>query len=71
MTATEKLRSFGNPLERTTALAMDAADPLAKFREQFVISDPDCCYLDGNSLGRLPKATVTAVNSFLTEEWGP
>ncbi|MEN9748124.1 MAG: hypothetical protein RLZZ603_816 [Actinomycetota bacterium] len=71
MTATEKLRSFGNPLERTTALAMDAADPLAKFREQFVISDPDCCYLDGNSLGRLPKATVTSVNSFLTEEWGP
>lgn len=71
MTATEKLRSFGNPLERTTALAMDAADPLAKFREQFVISDPDCCYLDGNSLGRLPKATVTAVTSFLTEEWGP
>jgi kynureninase len=44
---------------------------LAKFREQFVISDPDCCYLDGNSLGRLPKATVTAVTSFLTEEWGP
>ena len=71
MTATEKLRSFGNPLERTTALAMDAADPLAKFREQFVISDPDCCYLDGNSLGRLPKATVTSVTSFLTEEWGP
>ncbi|MEY4300856.1 MAG: hypothetical protein RJA30_7 [Actinomycetota bacterium] len=71
MTATEKLRSFGNPLERTAALAMDAADPLAKFREQFVISDPDCCYLDGNSLGRLPKATVTSVNSFLTEEWGP
>lgn len=71
MTPTEKLRSFGNPLERSTALALDAADPLAKFREQFVITDPDCCYLDGNSLGRLPKATVTAVNSFLTEEWGP
>jgi kynureninase len=70
MTATSKLRSFGNPLDRATALAMDAADPLAKFRDQFVITDSDCCYLDGNSLGRLPKATVASVNSFLTDEWG-
>jgi len=29
------------------------------------------CYLDGNSLGRLPKATVTAINDFMTKEWGP
>jgi kynureninase len=29
------------------------------------------CYLDGNSLGRLPKATVTAINDFMTNEWGP
>jgi kynureninase len=29
------------------------------------------CYLDGNSLGRLPKATVTAINEFMTKEWGP
>jgi kynureninase len=28
------------------------------------------CYLDGNSLGRLPHATVVAVNDFLTQEWG-
>ena len=70
MIPTEKLRSFGNPLERSTALAMDASDPLAKFRDQFQISDPDCCYLDGNSLGRLPLATVDSVNHFLTEEWG-
>jgi kynureninase len=27
--------------------------------------------LDGNSLGRLPKATVTAINDFMTKEWGP
>jgi hypothetical protein len=36
-----------------------------------MISDPDMCYLDGNSLGRLPLATVTAVNDFMTREWGP
>jgi kynureninase len=29
------------------------------------------CYLDGNSLGRLPKATITAINDFMTNEWGP
>jgi kynureninase len=29
------------------------------------------CYLDGNSLGRLPKATVAAINDFMTKEWGP
>jgi len=66
----QKLLSFGNPLERETALKLDAADPLAGFKSQFYITDPDMCYLDGNSLGRLPKATVESVNSFLTEEWG-
>jgi kynureninase len=29
------------------------------------------CYLDGNSLGRLPKATIAAINDFMTKEWGP
>jgi kynureninase len=29
------------------------------------------CYLDGNSLGRLPKATITAIIEFMTKEWGP
>ena len=48
---------------------LDARDPLAGFRAQFVIADSTECYLDGNSLGRLPKATVTAVNSLLSE-WG-
>lgn len=49
---------------------LDQTDPLAKFRELFVISDPEICYLDGNSLGRLPLATVEKVNSFLFDEWG-
>ncbi len=35
-----------------------------------MITDPDLCYLDGNSLGRLPHETVKAVNDFLTHEWG-
>jgi kynureninase len=53
------------------ALELDKNDPLAHFKSQFVISDPEMCYLDGNSLGRLPKATVTAINDFMTKEWGP
>ena len=56
--------------QRGFALALDAADELAKYKEQFVITDPDLCYLDGNSLGRLPKKTVEAINDFLTNEWG-
>ncbi|MSZ10848.1 MAG: aminotransferase, partial [Actinobacteria bacterium] len=49
---------------------MDAADPLAKYRDLFQISDPDLRYLDGNSLGRMPKSVVEITNKFLTEEWG-
>ena len=52
------------------ARSLDAADPLQSFRDRFVITDPDMCYLDGNSLGRLPKATVDAVQRMTVEEWG-
>lgn len=50
--------------------ALDSADPLRGFREQFVVADPEVCYLDGNSLGRLPKRTVEVVHRYLVEEWG-
>ena len=50
---------------------LDANDPLKSFKSEFVITDPDLCYLDGNSLGRLPKRTVEEVNNFLLNEWGP
>jgi kynureninase len=57
--------------DREYALELDRKDPLAHFKSQFVIGDPDMCYLDGNSLGRLPKATIAAINDFMTKEWGP
>jgi kynureninase len=60
----------GEPSDRATALALDAHDPLASFREEFFHADPDQCYLDGNSLGKLPLATIESVSSFLKEEWG-
>ena len=55
---------------RQDALNLDAKDPLAKYRDLFVFTDPDVCYLDGNSLGRLPKSTVETINKFLIEGWG-
>jgi kynureninase len=55
---------------RQDALALDATDPLASFRNRFVFTDPEVCYLDGNSLGRLPKSTVESINKFLIEGWG-
>lgn len=60
-----------NVTDRQYALDLDAHDPLAKYRELFVNDDPQLCYLDGNSLGRLPKQTIVSVNDFLTKEWGP
>jgi kynureninase len=50
---------------RQDALDLDTNDPLAKYRKQFVFTDPEVCYLDGNSLGRLPKSTVESINKFL------
>ena len=55
---------------RLYAEELDAADKLAKYKSQFQISDPDLCYLDGNSLGRMPLETVKRINDFLTDEWG-
>src|SRR5205814_10594627 len=42
------------------AHALDAADPLAAFRNRFAIPDPEVVYFDGNSLGRPPLAALEA-----------
>ena len=55
---------------RSAAEALDAQDPLAKYRQQFLINDPSLCYLDGNSLGRIPRETITVVENYLRHEWG-
>jgi kynureninase len=56
-------------LGRARAEALDAADPLAGFRERFAIEDPELIYLDGNSLGRLPLAARERLHE-LIDEWG-
>ena len=58
-----------NVTDRAYALELDKNDPLAHFKSQFVVADPEMCYLDGNSLGRLPKETISAVNNLMSE-WG-
>jgi kynureninase len=55
---------------RSQAEALDRADPLAPFRERFVIADPRLVYLDGNSLGRLPRATTQRLARVVADEWG-
>jgi kynureninase len=52
------------------AESLDEVDPLAGFRDRFVIQDPSLVYFDGNSLGRLPKATRERLRFAVDEEWG-
>lgn len=54
---------------RQRAEELDREDPLASFRDEFIIPDESLIYLDGNSLGRTPKATRTRVLEVLEKEW--
>ncbi len=51
------------------AEALDAADPLAGYRERFALPE-GVIYLDGNSLGPLPRATVAASADVVERAWG-
>lgn len=58
---------------RDHCLALDAADPLSPLRGQFALDDADrrgLVYLDGNSLGPLPRTTPARVQAVVTAEWG-
>lgn len=49
--------------------ALDAADPLAAFRDRFVLEGGPVAYLDGNSLGRAPRATLERLSALYRDEW--
>ncbi len=51
------------------ASALDAADPLAGLRDSFTLP-ADVIYLDGNSLGALPRAVPDRIAATVTDEWG-
>ena len=57
------------PTSLDSARALDAADPLASFRARFAMPEPDLVYLDGNSLGRPPRAAIDAVARVAGHEW--
>ena len=51
------------------ARALDQADPLRRYRARFDLPE-DVAYLDGNSLGALPKATRERLAHVVDQEWG-
>ncbi len=58
-----------SPLTRGAAEALDADDPLAALRDEFLLPDT-VVYLDGNSLGALPRRTLERVQEVAAREWG-
>lgn len=55
---------------RDFAQHLDSQDSLGSYREQFIIPDPDLIYLDGNSLGILPKAAQERARQVVDDQWG-
>jgi kynureninase len=51
------------------ALALDAADPLAPWRDRFLLPE-GMIYLDGNSLGALPASTPARMDEVVRRQWG-
>jgi kynureninase len=56
-------------LSLSSAQALDQSDVLAPFRERFLLPE-GVIYLDGNSLGALPKGVAERVQKAILEEWG-
>ncbi len=55
---------------RDAALRRDREDPLAEFRAEFLIPDDGIVYMDGNSLGRPPRAVLDALEQVVRADWG-
>jgi len=60
--------SSDSPLSREACVARDAADPLRGLRDRFVIPD-GVIYLDGNSLGPMPRAAADIFARTIEQEW--
>ena len=56
--------------DRAQAAALDDADALRAFHDRFVVADDGLIYLDGNSLGRLPRDTPARVAEVIQSQWG-
>jgi kynureninase len=56
-------------MQREAFEALDQNDPLAPLRDKFLLP-PGVIYLDGNSLGALPRSTAARVSRVIEKEWG-
>ncbi len=56
-------------LTRRALAALDAGDPLAGFRRAFALPK-GVIYLDGNSLGPLPRDAARRLNEVVRRQWG-
>jgi len=56
-------------VDRQTCLSFDRQDPLASVRDEFAVPE-GVIYLDGNSLGALPRQTLPRLTEVIAEEWG-
>jgi kynureninase len=58
-----------SPDTREACVARDLSDPLGAFRDRFVVPD-GLIYLDGNSLGPMPRAAADILHRTVVQEWG-
>ena len=58
------------PIDTDQIKNLDLMDKISIFREKFFFQDSSLIYLDGNSLGRLPKKTILDINNYMINEWG-
>ena len=56
-------------ISRSDLEKLDRADPLASFRDEFSLPE-GLIYLDGNSLGAMPRLAVERAREVLEYEWG-
>ena len=73
LTAPERILTHSVTTTRSDCLALDASDLLAPVRRHFAVDDIDArglIYLDGNSLGILPRATAPRLGQVIEREWG-
>lgn len=56
-------------LDRAACAALDRADPLAPLRDRFDLPE-GMIYLDGNSLGAMPRGAAARAQDVVTREWG-
>jgi kynureninase len=63
------MMSSASMTSREACVARDCADPLRGIRDRFVLPE-GLIYLDGNSLGPMPRAAAGILNRTIEQEWG-